>query len=313
MNVEETVSRADHRIFERLHDSPFFRTYRKAFRDATGFRIELLPVGHGGEGEVVDREANQHENPFCRRINEGGGCDRCRESHCRLARRADGKPTTTTCFAGLQETMAPVRAGERTLAMLSIGEVFTGETPENMPADLVAALEDGGLGIEERASLARSWGETHVVPVERYQGAVTLLAAFALQLGEVLNRLLIEEANAEPEVVVRAKRFVNAHLEEKISLESVARHVGVSPYYFCKVFKQAAGMTLTEFVNRRRVEWAKRKLLNPRARVTEVAFDVGFQSISQFNRSFLKYVGESPTRFRESRESMTRLSEASAA
>ncbi|MEM6280322.1 MAG: helix-turn-helix transcriptional regulator, partial [Verrucomicrobiota bacterium] len=86
---------------------------------------------------------------------------------------------------------------------------------------------------------------------------------------------------------------------DKISLESVAKHVGVSPYYFCKVFKQSAGMTLTEFVNRRRIEWAKRRLLNPQARVTEVAFDVGFQSISQFNRSFLKYVGQSPTRFRD--------------
>ena len=113
---------------------------------------------------------------------------------------------------------------------------------------------------------------------------------------------MIEEANAEPEVIVKAKRFVNAHLDEKLSLETVANHVGVSPYYFCKVFKQSTEMTLTEFVNRRRVEWAKRKLLNPRARVTEVAFDVGFQSISQFNRSFLKYVGESPTRYREKHE-----------
>jgi len=47
------------------------------------------------------------------------------------------------------------------------------------------------------------------------------------------------------------------------------------------------------------VEWAKRKLLNPHSRVTEVAFDVGYQWLSQFNRSFLKYAGESPTKFRE--------------
>jgi AraC-like DNA-binding protein len=98
--------------------------------------------------------------------------------------------------------------------------------------------------------------------------------------------------------VVKAKRFINAHLEEKLSLDLVSGHVGVSPFYFCKLFKQATDMTLTEYVNRRRVEWAKRKLINPNSRVTEVAFDVGFQSVSQFNRSFLKYVGVSPTRFR---------------
>jgi AraC-like DNA-binding protein len=77
----------------------------------------------------------------------------------------------------------------------------------------------------------------------------------------------------------------------------------VSSFYFCKIFKKSTGMTLTEYVNRRRIEWAKRKLVNPQARVTEVAYEVGYQSLSQFNRSFLKYVGVSPTRFREQQSS----------
>lgn len=160
--------------------------------------------------------------------------------------------------------------------------------------------------------MEKSWRSERVMSKEQYEGTITLLAAFALQVSDLLNRLLIEESNAEPEVVMKAKRYVNAHLEDKISLESVAKHVGVSPYYFCKVFKQSAGMTLTEFVNRRRIEWAKRRLLNPQERVTEVAFDVGFQSISQFNRSFLKYVGQSPTRFRD-HQGRAKLVNASAA
>ena len=58
-------------------------------------------------------------------------------------------------------------------------------------------------------------------------------------------------------------------------------------------------MTLTEYVNRRRIEWSKVKLMEPDSRVVEVAFDVGYQSLSQFNRCFRKYVGVSPTRFRQ--------------
>lgn len=72
-------------------------------------------------------------------------------------------------------------------------------------------------------------------------------------------------------------------------------------------------MTLTEYVNRRRVEWAKRKLINPNTRVTEVAFDVGFQSVSQFNRSFLKYAGVSPTRYRGTGEEVGKWTRAEAA
>ena len=198
--------------------------------------------------------------------------------------------------------------------MLTIGQVFTSAPQgDEIPEALELCLDRLSLEPEEREKLENEWRETRAMPTVQYRGVVTLLAAFALQLSELLNRLLIEEANAEPEVVMKAKRFVNAHLEEKISLEGVASHVGVSPYYFCKVFKQSAGMTLTEYVNRRRVEWAKRRLLNPQTRVTEVAFDVGFQSISQFNRSFLKYVGESPTRYREHAEAEARLGDTSAA
>jgi AraC-like DNA-binding protein len=58
-------------------------------------------------------------------------------------------------------------------------------------------------------------------------------------------------------------------------------------------------MTFTEFVNRQRIERAKRRLLDPAERITEIAYDIGYQSLSQFNRSFLRIVGESPTQFRK--------------
>jgi AraC-like DNA-binding protein len=83
-----------------------------------------------------------------------------------------------------------------------------------------------------------------------------------------------------------------------MALEEVSRHAGVSPFHFCKVFKRATGMTFTEFVNRARVEQAKRLLLKPQARITEVAYDVGFQSLSQFNRSFRRVTDTSPTEYR---------------
>ena len=57
-------------------------------------------------------------------------------------------------------------------------------------------------------------------------------------------------------------------------------------------------MTLTEYVNRKRVEMAKRELLKPGAIITETALNVGYQSLSQFNRCFRRYVGEAPTQHR---------------
>ena len=104
--------------------------------------------------------------------------------------------------------------------------------------------------------------------------------------------------DSEPESVKRARLFITGHLTEPMALEEVSRHAGVSPFHFCKVFKRATGMTFTEFVNRARVEQAKRLLLKPQARITEVAYDVGFQSLSQFNRSFRRVTASSPTEYR---------------
>lgn len=311
MDSKTTALDPDERIYRKLADSPFYQTYRKAFMNATGLSLVLISADEGVE---TSGQAGRFSSPFCKALNGGDSeCRRCvLEHHC-LSRAVNDKAETMTCFAGMRETMIPVRAGNKTVAFLSTGQVFTTPAAGRSFGSVSSQLKRLGHDEERLTVLESLWHGTPEFSIEKYEGIVTLLAAFALQLSDLLNRLLTEEANSEPQIVVKAKRFVNAHLEEKLSLDSVAAHVGVSPFYFCKLFKQATDMTLTEYVNRRRVEWAKRKLINPNARVTEVAFDVGFQSVSQFNRSFLKYVGVSPTRYRGNGEESSKLPRSQAA
>jgi AraC-like DNA-binding protein len=73
----------------------------------------------------------------------------------------------------------------------------------------------------------------------------------------------------------------------------------VSTFYFCKIFKKATGLTFTEYLGRVRIEKAKTLLLNPHLRISEIAYDVGFQSLTHFNRIFRKTTGEAPTTFRD--------------
>ena len=70
-------------------------------------------------------------------------------------------------------------------------------------------------------------------------------------------------------------------------------------FYFCKLFKKATGINFTEFVSRLRVEKAKNLLINPNLRISEIAYEVGFQSLTHFNRIFKKIAGQSPTDYRE--------------
>ena len=100
-------------------------------------------------------------------------------------------------------------------------------------------------------------------------------------------------------VITKAKRFIEEHHTENLSLGQVSTAVHTSVFYFCKLFKKVTGINFTEFVSRTRVEKAKNLLLNPNLRISEIAYEVGFQSLTHFNRVFKKVVGESPTTYRE--------------
>jgi AraC-like DNA-binding protein len=128
---------------------------------------------------------------------------------------------------------------------------------------------------------------------------VRLLKVFAEHLGAVSNQVLLREEHADSPMVARAKDFIERGHAEDLSLPQVSRAVNTSTFYFCKMFKKATGLTFTEYLGRVRIEKARERLLNPHARISEIAFDIGFQSLSQFNRVFKRITGLSPTEYRE--------------
>ncbi|MGZ5566768.1 MAG: helix-turn-helix domain-containing protein [Limisphaerales bacterium] len=74
--------------------------------------------------------------------------------------------------------------------------------------------------------------------------------------------------------------------------------MNTSTFHFCKMFKKATGLNFTDYVSRVRVEKAKNLLLNPNLRISEIAYEVGFQSLTHFNRVFKKITGQSPSHYR---------------
>jgi len=146
----------------------------------------------------------------------------------------------------------------------------------------------------------KAYFETPVLTAERFQAVMQLLDVFAQYLAEFGSRQVIASSESEPEAVANAKRFVQAHAEEEITLEQVLRQVHVSRFYFCKLFKRVTGMTLTDYISRVRIERAKTLLVDPSRRISEVVFASGFGSIPQFNSVFKRLVGMPPTEYRAS-------------
>jgi AraC-like DNA-binding protein len=177
------------------------------------------------------------------------------------------------------------------------GQVFRRE-PTERDFRLIISMLAGrpGADWEERARAA--YFGTPVVTADRFQAIIQLLNVFAQYLADFAGRQSIASAGVEPPAVTRAKRFVQDHVDESINLEQVVQQVGVSRFYFCKLFKKATGMTLTEYVTRVRVEKAKTLLVDPSLRISEIVFAAGFGSIPRFNSVFKQHVGMPPTEYR---------------
>jgi AraC-like DNA-binding protein len=153
-------------------------------------------------------------------------------------------------------------------------------------------------GSVEEKQVTDLWKKTPVIPAEKYAATVQLLKFFAKQLSGMSNQIAIEETNAESPVITRARQYIAEHKTEGLSLAAVAKVAGSSVFHFCKTFHKSTGLNFTDYVARARVEDAKKGLLNPNRRISEIAYDVGFQSLTQFNRTFKKIFGQSPSEYR---------------
>ncbi|MEY4569508.1 MAG: hypothetical protein RLZZ398_947 [Verrucomicrobiota bacterium] len=287
-------------LLQRIASSERFKIYQDAFRTATGLPLRL--VSADPEKWCLDDQA-VNRSPFCEALNLcNSACGACLETNRRLMQEAEvNGPTTCHCFAGLCATAVPIKMGASVIGFLKTGQVFS-QTPTEEQFDiLLGAIGRKTLNAKNRNALRTAYMETRFVEPKRYQSMVTLLESFGEQLSEHADSLTIIEEGSEPAAIAKARKYIHENLDQPLPLGQVARQAGLSESHFCRLFKDSAGLTLTDYVNRCRIDWAKRELLKPEARISEIAFLVGYQSLSQFNRSFVRIVGSSPTLYRRER------------
>jgi AraC family transcriptional regulator len=94
-----------------------------------------------------------------------------------------------------------------------------------------------------------------------------------------------------------AASYVEEHLAETIPLAALARLVHLSPYHFCRAFKQSFGVPPHRYQRNLRVERAKAMLTNPARSVTGIGLALGFSETSSFSTAFRHVTGIAPTEY----------------
>ncbi|MGV3344290.1 helix-turn-helix domain-containing protein [Enterobacteriaceae bacterium LUAb1] len=92
--------------------------------------------------------------------------------------------------------------------------------------------------------------------------------------------------------------WIDANLEGKLDLDTVARRAGYSKWYLQRLFKKITGYSLGEYIRNMRLKDAANRLINSEAPIMDVAMSLGFDSQQSFNRSFKRQFGESPGAWR---------------
>jgi len=99
--------------------------------------------------------------------------------------------------------------------------------------------------------------------------------------------------------LLQARQFIEARYLDPIKTADVAEHVALSEYHFARLFKSAFELTVHQYVIRLRLDEARHRLELSNQRVTDIALDVGYNSLSAFITAFRKYCGVSPSMYQE--------------
>jgi len=202
--------------------------------------------------------------------------------------------------------LACIRAGDRNGARSVLNEmlasiymssrelvVLRARTIELMSCLTRAAIEDNPL-LEPLIERNHAWAE-RLVTADRFED---LSRELMTALDDFIDGIYLHGVNRSNTKVSAALEFIRRNYTGKISLRTVAAHVGLSPCRLAHLVKECTGRTVLQIAQQARIRHAQQLLERTSRTCTEIAYDVGYADQSYFIRHFRRLVGTTPLRYR---------------
>ncbi|WP_407271133.1 response regulator [Radiobacillus sp. PE A8.2] len=103
----------------------------------------------------------------------------------------------------------------------------------------------------------------------------------------------------EDDIIHQIKQYIIDNSNQDISLDMIAKKVGLSPIYISKMFKEQLGINYINFLTECRIDKAKKLMMDPDRSLKEITFEVGYHDPNYFSKVFKRMCGESPTKYRK--------------
>lgn len=164
----------------------------------------------------------------------------------------------------------------------------------NSQAVFETVIRQNGLVIGEQSSVSLLHDLQALLDVRKdpYRASLTV---FQL-LMDLMEGTQLRPAGKT--VLQQSIQYIQTHLAEKLDIERLAGLCGYSASYFSRLFHRTYGVTVSQYISRKRLELAKRLLEQPDLSVSQIAESAGFSDSSHFIKLFRDTYGETPGVFR---------------
>ena len=262
--------------------------------------IANLKILTGVPANILDPEGRdinlfRGHPPFCRAINdlpEGHerciACDQCKIRHYTAERGFQ----FYRCHVGICEAVMPLYDRKNPLAYLAVG-CYLDDSPMEEQWEHTRSLLDwwpgGPDSLKEAFFQFRQYSQQEI---QAYAETLEALSAYIQLKGMILAT---EQTDAQ-----KLALYLDEHYMEKLSLASISRHLHIGRTKLCAIAKElSGGETLSYLIARRRIDAAKRLLLQSNMPISAVAESVGISDYNYFSKFFRSMTGTTPSTFRK--------------
>ena len=135
---------------------------------------------------------------------------------------------------------------------------------------------------------------------EKNDATPTVMQGYVrLIISKLLTALPLEDGTGETGEALRAVlQYLDGHYTQTVTRKDISQAIGYHESYISHIFSETLGMTIPEYINSLRIYDAQEMLRSTQLAIAQIASDLGFGSIRNFNRAFLKETGMSPTNYR---------------
>ena len=166
-------------------------------------------------------------------------------------------------------------------------------------------LERSSRGIRFSSDFSQKFGKKLIKLTKRkgFERTIMLLEMLQLIAKTDQCKLLAGESyqtvnhNFTSNRLTKVMHYINSTYRKKTELIKVAEVANLHPSAFCRFFKEKSGKSLTEFVSDMRISYACKLLIEGNLSVSQICFESGFNNLSNFNRTFKKHTGFTPTNY----------------